>query len=246
MNQSLFVNIGTGMTSSIDRPLIIAMSFSLVVHLAGSGLVTILQPDSRKASHTAPVDIFQVTLQQIESLPPVEPEPVKKPEPITRPEPVVVAESVQKPKPLPVAKPVQKPVSRPRATKKPEKKTVSESIERQKRVASSPVKSQQRSVAKEAAASQKVDYFSLLQAHIEACKYYPRAARKQGIEGKVEVSFQLLRNGDVSDIQTSGAHRLLRHAAARAIKEALPLPKPPDSLAMPANIRFSMHYDLKG
>jgi len=234
------------MTISADRAMVFALSFSVVVHIAGSGLITILQPDSRKASHTAAVDLFQVTLQQHESLAPDEPEPVKKPEPVSRQEPVVVAESVQKTKPLPVSKPVRKPVPRPRVAKKPEKKPVSENIERQKRVASSPVKSQKRSVAKQAAESQKVDYFSLLQAHIEACKYYPRAARKQGIEGKVEVSFQLLKNGDVSDIQTSGAHRLLRHAASRAIKEALPLPIPPDSLAMPANIRFSMHYDLKG
>jgi len=234
------------MIISADRALIFALSFSLAVHIAGSGLATILQSDSRKASHTAPVDLFQVTLQQIESLPPDEPEPVKKAESITKPKPVVVAESVQKAQPLPVPKPVRKPVPKPRIAKKPEKKPVSESIERQKRIASSFVKAKEKSVAKQAAESQKVDYFSQLQAHIEACKYYPRAARKQGIEGKVEVSFQLLKDGDVRDIKSSGAHRLLRHASTRAIKEALPLPKPPDSLAMPTNIRFSMHYDLKG
>jgi len=218
------------MIISADRALIFALSFSLAVHIAGSGLATILQSDSRKASHTAPVDLFQVTLQQIESCP----------------KPVVVATSVQKANPLPAPKPVRKPVPKPRIAKKPEKKPVSESIERQKRIASSFVKANEKSVAKQAAESQKVDYFSQLQAHIEACKYYPRAARKQGIEGKVEVSFQLLKDGDVRDIKSSGAHRLLRHASTRAIKEALPLPKPPDSLAMPTNIRFSMHYDLKG
>ena len=234
------------MTFSADRALVFSLFFSLAVHLAGSGLATILQSDSPKASHTAPVDLFQVTLQQVESLPPNEPETVKEPEPITRPKPVVVAESVQKAKPLPVPKPVRKPVAKPRIAKKAEKKPVSEKIERQKRVASSPVKAKEKSVAMQAVESQKIDYFSQLQAHIEACKYYPRAARKQGIEGRVEVSFQLLENGDVKNIKSSGAHRLLKHAATRAIKEALPLPKPPASLAMPVNIRFSMHYDLKG
>ena len=235
---------GTGMTSSADRTLIFALSFSLAVHAAGTGLVTLMQTDSRKASHNAPVDLFQVTLQQLESLPAVEPEPVIKPEPITRPKPVLVSKSVQQAKPLPVPKPVRKPLPKPRPVKKPEQKKISESIERQKRVASSDVKAKESSVAKQALESQKVDYFSQLQAHIEACKYYPRAARKQGIEGRVEVSFQLLKNGDVKDIKSSGAHRILKHAATRAIKEALPLPVPPDSLAMPANIRFSMHYDL--
>lgn len=223
-----------------------ALSFSLVVHIAGSGLVTVLQPDSRQTSHTAPVDLFQVTLQQVESLPPNAPETVKEPEAITMPKPAVVAEFAQKSMPLPVLKPVRKSVPKPRIAKKAEKKPASESIERQKRVASSPVKAKEKSVAIQTVESQNIDYFSQLQAHIEACKYYPRAARKQGIEGRVEVSFQLLKNGGVRGIKSSGAHRLLKHAATRAIKEALPLPKPPGNLAMPANIRFSMHYDLKG
>jgi outer membrane biosynthesis protein TonB len=124
---------GTGMTSSVDRTLIFALSFSLAVHAAGTGLVTLMQTDSRKASHTAPVDLFQVTLQQLESLPAVEPEPVKKSEPVTMPKPVVVSKSVQKAIPLPVPKPVRKPVPRPSPAKKPEQKKVSESIERQKR-----------------------------------------------------------------------------------------------------------------
>ena len=236
----------TGVMFSADRALVSALFFSLVIHIAGSGLGTILKPDSRKASQTAAVDLFQVTLQQVESLSPNEPETVKEPEPTTRPIPVMVAEAVQKAKPLPVPKPVRKPVAKAHIAKKAEKNPVSESIERQKHVASSPVKAMEESVSKQAVESLRIDYFSRLQAHIEACKYYPRAARKQGIEGRVEVSFQLLKNGDVKDIQSSGAHRLLKYAATRAIKEALPLPKPPASLEMPANIRFSMHYDLKG
>jgi outer membrane biosynthesis protein TonB len=109
------------MIFSADRAFIFALSFSLVVHLAGSGLATILQSESHKASHTAPVNLFQVTLQQVESLPPAEPEPVKKLKPVIRTKPVVVAKSVQKAKPLPVPEPVQKPVPRPSVTKKPEK-----------------------------------------------------------------------------------------------------------------------------
>ncbi len=227
-----------------------ALFFSLVVHISGSGLITILQPDSPETSYTAPVDLFQVTLQQIESLAPNEPEPVKKIEPALKPEPVLVAKSVQQAKPLfipePVQKPVRKSVPEPRITRKPQKKPVSEKVERQKSIASSAVKAEQRSVSRQDSASQKVEYFSLLQAHIEACKYYPRAARKQGVEGRVEVSFQLLKDGGVKNVHSSGAHRLLKHAATRAIKAALPLPKPPDSLETPANISFSMHYNLKG
>ena len=233
------------MIFSADRAFIFALSFSVLTHIAGTGLVTFQRSDLKKASHTAPVDLFQVTLQQIESLPPVEPEPIKQTKPAFKPEPVLIAKSKQQAKPLPVPKPELKRAPKPRVTKKTVKQPVSKSIERQKRVASSPVKAQEMSVAKQIADSRKVDYFSQLQAHIEACKYYPRAARKQGIEGRVEVSFQLLRDGGVNNIQSTGAHRMLKHAAARAVKDALPLPKPPDNLAMPANIRFTMHYDLK-
>jgi protein TonB len=232
------------MTSHANRILVFALSFSIVAHLAAAGLVVMFKADSRKASNTAPIETLSVSLELVESRPLNEAEPVSKPEPVTRPVPVADPEPLRKAKPVPKPKP--KPESRPRVEPKPEKKSDSKKIQRQKRVASAPVKAKIKTVATQSAAeSQKIDYFSLLQAHIEAHKYYPRAARKQGVEGRVEVSFQLLKNGEVRDIQSSGAHRLLKHAAARAIKEALPLPVPPDSLPMPASIQFSMHYNLK-
>jgi protein TonB len=89
------------------------------------------------------------------------------------------------------------------------------------------------------------EYFRLLTAHIEAHKYYPRRARNRDIEGIVEISFDLLKNGNVTNIQTSGGHRLLRAATKHAIQQSLPLQIPPPFLQLPLEIHFSMRFDLK-
>ena len=232
------------MDFSTARVQVIALLFSIAVHLAVVGLAEIYKPESRKASHTAPLDTLQVTFEQVQSQPRLEPEPVSKPEPEKEPGPEPVL------KPVPVAKPQPKTPDKP----EPEKKTVSktrtkqtnESVQRQKKVASSPVKAIKKTVAiSPLADAHRIDYFSQLQAYIESRKYYPRSARKQGIEGRVEVSFILMKNGKASDIHCSGAHRLLNHAASRAIKKSLPFPAPPDDIVLPKKIHFSMHYDLK-
>lgn len=230
------------MDFSTARVQVIALLFSIAVHLAGAGLAGIYKSEPRKASQTAPLDTLQVTFEQVQSQPRLEPEPVTKPEPEKEPEPVI--------KPAPVAKPQPKIPDKP----KPEKKAVSktrakqtnESVQRQKKVASSPVKAIKKTVALAPVADvHRIDYFSRLQAYIESRKYYPRTARKQGIEGRVEVSFTLMKNGEASEIHCSGAHRLLNHAASRAIKKSLPFPVPPDDIVLPKKIHFSMHYDLR-
>ena len=193
------------MDFSTARVQLIALVFSIAVHLAGAGLAERYISEPRKASHTAPLDTLQVTFEQVQSQARLEPEPVTKPEPEKEPEPEPVI------KPVPVAKPQPKTPDKP----KPEKKAVSktrakqtkESVQRQKKVASSPVKAIKKSVALAPVADvQRIDYFSQLQAYIESRKYYPRTARKQGIEGRVEVSFTLMKNGEAIDIHLSLIH----------------------------------------
>ena len=236
------------MDFSTVRVQVIALLFSIAVHLAGAGLAEIYKPDPRNASHTAPLDTLQVTIEQVQSQARQEPEPVTKPEPEIEPEPEPEPEPVIKP--VPVAKPQPKTPDKPKPEKKKPSKTrikqTKESVQRQKKVASSPVNAINKSVAIAAVADvHRIDYFSQLQAYIESRKYYPRTARKQGIEGRVEVSFTLMKNGEAIDIHCSGAHRLLNHAASRAIKKSLPFPGPPDDIVLPKKIHFTMHYDLR-
>jgi TonB family protein len=223
------------MNSTVSRIRVLALSFSIALHLA-AGVGIILLPDSRKASHTAPVKELSVLLEQFESAA----ESVSIPEPPVMPEPQAAAgpgaTKSQLKKLLPKSRPNPKPV----------KKRVTKAVQREKIVAKAPEKAAEKTVAARAVTElQKAEYFSLLQAQIEGHKYYPRAARKLGIEGRVEVSFQLVKNAEVNEVVSSGAHRMLNHAAARAVRDALPFPPPPDGLQLPVKVQFSMFYQLK-
>ncbi len=91
----------------------------------------------------------------------------------------------------------------------------------------------------------KNEYIRLLMADIEAHKYYPRRARKRGIEGIVKISFELLNNGDITNVLVSGGHRILRAAAKHAIDQTLPLQIPPPYMQLPLEIHFSMRFKFK-
>jgi protein TonB len=238
------------MTLPANRVQMIALLFSIAVHVSGAGVVLLYLTDTRKASHTAPVDVRQLTIELIQAESKVEPEPIRKPEPVKKTE--TATKTVSKPviKTVATAKSIPKIPIKHKTEKKPQSKSstkpVRENIQRQKNIASSSVKASENTLAKVPLAEpQNTDYFSLLQARIESRKYYPRSARKQGIEGSVDVSFRLFKDGEVRDISTTGAHRLLNHAASQAIKKSLPFPAAPDSIVLPKTIHFSMHYDLK-
>jgi len=237
-----------------DRVQIIALLFSIAVHVSGVGVALLYLVDTRTASHTAPDDVRELTIELVQAESKIEPEPISKIKPVPKTE--EATKPVNKPTSKPVINTVATAKSAPKTPykHKTEKKSlrkistkpVNEKIQRQKTIASSPVKAVENTLAKVPLAEpQNADYFSLLQARIESRKYYPRSARKQGIEGSVDVSFRLSKDGQVRDISTSGGHRLLNHAASEAIKKSLPFPAPPDSIVLPKTIHFSMHYDLK-
>jgi protein TonB len=244
------LTINSHIRMSTDRIIAIALIFSVVMHIAGAGLAALVFSASRTASQSAPLQTFWVTVEQIESKysditeTGNETGPSEQPERDTRAEPEkkAVPETVNKKKAVTRLKPQNKPVARP---KPKTKKKTGKPIQRQKRIASSPNQAEVKTAAASVLAeSQKIDYYSLLQAHIESRKYYPRRARKLGIEGDVEVSFVLLQNGEVSDISSTGGHRMLNQAAIKSIRQAMPLPAPPATLNLPLVVTFSMQYNL--
>jgi len=81
--------------------------------------------------------------------------------------------------------------------------------------------------------------------HIEGYKFYPRAARRRGIEGEIRVSFTLLDNGKMKDLQVTGDQSVLVSAAQQAMEDAVPLPLPPSSMKLPRKIDISIVYSLK-
>lgn len=93
--------------------------------------------------------------------------------------------------------------------------------------------------------SEKKAYIQLLMAHIENQKFYPRSARSRGIEGDVQVSFELMADGGIRALQVAGGHSILRRATQQAVKNAMPLPLPPVELGVPRKIEFTIQYRLQ-
>jgi len=91
---------------------------------------------------------------------------------------------------------------------------------------------------------EKEAYIQLLLAHIEAYKFYPGAARRRAIEGKLDVTFLLSESGEHYQLKINGGKSVLQRAVRQALNDAQPFPKPPSSLLSNQRIAFSMYYQL--
>lgn len=76
---------------------------------------------------------------------------------------------------------------------------------------------------------------------INSSKYYPHAARKQGLEGTPRVTFVIGEDGSVMsvDIATSSGETVLDDAAKETVRRAAPLPY------YPKPITLAVKYSLK-
>ena len=160
-----------------------------------------------------------------------------KPQPVEeiKPEPV-------KPKPKPKPKPIKpKPVE--------QEKTIPPELEpepvQQQLVKQQPKGQATNQVNALFIKQQKQIYMHELLTHIEGYKFYPRVARRRGIEGEIKVSFTLLANGKLQDLQVDGDQSVLLSAAQQAMEDAVPLPLPPASMTLPRRIDISIVYSLK-
>ena len=90
----------------------------------------------------------------------------------------------------------------------------------------------------------KQQFFSKLLTHIEGYKFYPRNARKRGIEGSIQVSFRLYQDGSIADLNTTGGPAILTRAAKNSVQDALPLPQCPEEITCPIQISYAMQYRL--
>lgn len=89
------------------------------------------------------------------------------------------------------------------------------------------------------------DYLGALLAHIEEYKFYPQAARRRGVQGVIQVSFLLHRDGRISSLRVANGPDLLRKAATDAVDAALPLPRPPPAVNCPLTVSYGMEFRLR-
>ena len=178
---------------------------------------------------------------------------IQKPDPVVKP---VVVEKKSKPKAKKKKKPTPKPikqVQKKKTVQKPPVKVEKTLVKPQatafntrpqinKDVKTSPIvsKADQRLIEQT-----RKSYYALLMRHIEVHKHYPRVARKRKIEGKILVTFTLLANGNIKNLQINGKRSILEKATKDAINAALPMPPPPRELSLPQEITFTMNYFLK-
>ena len=89
------------------------------------------------------------------------------------------------------------------------------------------------------------DYLDDVLTHIEGHKYYPHAARLRNIEGSIQVSFLLQKDGSISGLSANGASILLRRAAKGSVNKALPLPGCPKDVECPIQVSYAMQFKIK-
>jgi len=190
------------------------------------------------------------------------------PEPIARPEPVALQEAVMEPLPEPEAvapnpKPV--PVKKPKPVKKKqpvllakrESKPVIEEIHKPSvpaepvQLASAPAAAAPPAMASAAPAideglieQERQRYLAALMAHIEQHKWYPKVARRRGIQGEVKITFLLMADGSIRHVEVEKGSKVLRIAAEQAVAKAEPMPIPPAAIDCPLPCEFSMRFAL--
>jgi len=102
-------------------------------------------------------------------------------------------------------------------------------------------------VVEDQLAAQKLEdqFINELLKQIENQKFYPKKARRKNIQGTVRVELKLDDNGNIVSVQLFDGHKILRKAAATAIKASAPFKAPPSSLAAPQSISFGVHYQFR-
>jgi len=89
-------------------------------------------------------------------------------------------------------------------------------------------------------------YLSDVLAHIEHNKWYPKIARRMGVEGEVMVRFVLHADGSAQGLQIENGPEALMAAARKTVERSMPLPRPPEKVDCPIECEFRMRFSLSG
>lgn len=163
--------------------------------------------------------------------------------------PAITPEALPEPEPeKPRVEP--KPEPKQETTTKPARKKMTKPVKEEVKQVSQPVAAP--SVAADAAPQlnegvikrETERYLTEVMAHIEKHKWYPKAARRRGIEGMVKVSFVLGGDGTARQLVVTEGPTLLMAAARKAVEKATPMPAPPVSVDCPLECEFRMRFSL--
>lgn len=215
----------------------VTLLLSIVAHTLLFVWLDHLQTESPDASAVAPQRAINVSLNLLQEQ--LQKKTESKPAPISKPK-------ATKPR----KRKIRQKIAKPARQKKPAVKDVKE----QSRPAPTPITQEKAAAPRSGKQIQRSHgtrpslarqhYLSHLLSHIESFKYYPQSARRRGLNGEINVSFELLGTGYINDLSVTGGPLLLRHATRQAVRQALPMPTPPAEVVPPLQVSFVMDYQL--
>lgn len=178
----------------------------------------------------------------------IEPLPlVEKP----KPKPIVKTKAVEKKvikKKIVVKKKiVKKKIIKKKVVKKKSivKKKVIKKVSKPQGVASTKTThKQKRNQKPQASSAQKKSFWSKVRKKIEKHKYYPRIAKKRGMEGVVKVKFTILASGKVSNVSVSGS-KMFHSSAKEAVQNAFPISTKNIPITLPKSVTLPLHYRIR-
>jgi len=233
-----------------------AYTITAVAYLLVIAFIYYTQSHHFVSSQKPKESVIKMSLSQFvpEVVTPPEPKVEKVLEPIVEPEPVVEKEPEVKKEVIPepvvekiTPKTVQK-VEKKKPVKKEKKKTRKKPIKKKvSKKKTSQKKTSQRQASKQQNHSSKAErnkFWNALRRKIDSHKFYPRIAKKRGMEGIVKVKFTILANGNVGHITVQGP-KIFHNSAKNAVKSTFPISVKKAPIALPASINITLRYQMR-
>jgi len=174
-------------------------------------------------------------------------EKVEKPveEPEVEPEPVIEKEVVKEVVPEPEVEKITPKVVKKLTKKKPAKKKVHKKIKTKNKTKKKKTLQKQASKQqKHSSQAEKNKFWNALRKKIDHHKFYPRIAKRRGMEGVVKVKFTILANGHVGSISVNGP-KVFHNSAKNAVKNTFPISVKNAPIALPTSINITLRYQIR-
>jgi len=224
-----------------------AYTITAVAYLLVVAFIYYTQSHHFVSSQEPKESVIKMSLSQFVPEVVMPPEPVikKVEEPEVEPETILEKEVVKEVVPEPIVEKVT-----PKIVKKTEKKkTVKKKV--QKKTKTKKKKKKKKTIHKQASKQQnhsskaeKNKFWNALRKKIDNHKFYPRIAKKRGMEGTVKVRFTILANGGVGSITVKGP-KIFHRSAKNAVKSAFPISVQKAPISLPTSINITLHYQMR-
>jgi len=183
----------------------------------------------------APKEIVKEVVEPVVEEEPKVEEIIEEPVPEPMVEKVVETPIVKKPKPV-----IKKRIEKPKKKKKAQKQKIKKKRVKKKK----PSRQQASSKQSKSTKAERNKFWTSLRAKIDRNKFYPRIAKKRGMEGSVKVKFTILSNGNVGHILVRGP-KVFYKSARNAVKKAFPIDAKKSPVSLPSSVNLILHYQLR-